>query len=157
MPVIGYVSDPPADLSQPRTPEDQGGVGWCRSNLANNITVQLAATEHAGLYSYDFPMGTNTSYSVVVDVSHALLSFRGLGWEQHYSGGTFKLLNDGHYEGSGTYSNGWNLLPDWTIYFCGRLSRKAASSRIFSENIATDYNSTCFAGTVRLGGRVQLG
>ncbi|KAF2632628.1 glycoside hydrolase family 92 protein [Macroventuria anomochaeta] len=152
MPVIGYVSDPLADLSQLRSSEDQGGVGWYRSNLANNITVQLAATEHAGLYSYDFPRGTNTSSSIVVDVSHVLPSFRGLGWEQHYSGGTFKLLDDGHYEGSGTYNNGWNLSPDWTIYFCGRFSQEAASSRIFSENIATNYSSTWFADTVRLGG-----
>lgn len=157
MPVAGSVPDPLADLSQPRASPDEGGVGWYKSSLANNITVQLAATEHAGLYHYTFPKGTNTSCSIVVDVSHVLPSFRGLGWEQHYSGGTFKLLNDGHYEGSGTYNGGWNLSPDWTIYFCGRFNQNAAESRIFAENITTNDSSTYVASAVRLGGVFSFG
>lgn len=152
MPVIGLVSDPLADLSQPRAVEDEGGVGWYKSRLANGITVELAASEHAGLYSYTFSNATNASSSIVVDVSHVLPSFRGLGWEQHYSGGTFKLLEDGHYEGSGTHNNGWNLSPNWTIYFCGRFNQKVASSRVFAQNNATNTSSGHVAGTGRLGG-----
>lgn len=72
--------------------------------------MELAATEHAGLYQYGFP--TNSSPSIVVDISHVLPSFRGLGWEQHYSQGNFSFFTDGHYEGSGTYNNGWNLCKD---------------------------------------------
>lgn len=94
MPVIGPVTNPLADLSQPRASEDEGGVGWYKSSLANGITVELAASEHAGLYSYTFPQTKNASFSIVVDVSHVLPSFRGLGWEQHYSGGTFELFSD---------------------------------------------------------------
>lgn len=152
MPVIGNVADPLADLSQPRASADQGGVGWYETRLANNVTVQLAATDHAGLYKYTFPKLTNGSLSVVVDVSHVLPSFRGLGWEQHYAGGTFSILEDGHYEGSGTYNNGWNLSPDWTIYFCGRFHQEPTYSKVFAENLASDDNSTYVAGTVRLGG-----
>jgi putative alpha-1,2-mannosidase len=106
MPVVGNVSDPLADLSQDRLVPDQAEVGYYRSSLSSGVTVDLAATEHAGLYQYSFPGPA----SLVVDVSHVLPSFRGLGWEQHYSRGNFTIYSDGHYEGSGTYNNGWNLV-----------------------------------------------
>ncbi|KAF1934065.1 glycoside hydrolase family 92 protein [Didymella exigua CBS 183.55] len=152
MPVVGQVSDPLADLSQPRLHVDEGGVGWYKSSLANGITVELTASEHAGLYSYTFPEATNESSSIVVDVSHVLPSFRGLGWEQHYSGGALKLLSESHYEGSGTYNNGWNLAPNWTIYFCGKFDQKTSSSRVFAQSNATNASYGQTAGTGRLGG-----
>ncbi|KAH6620075.1 alpha-1,2-mannosidase family protein [Boeremia exigua] len=152
MPVVGIVPDPLADLSQPRASGDQGGVGWYESRLANNVTVRLAATEHAGFYEYTFPGGNSTTSSIVVDVSHVLPSFRGLGWEQHYSGGTFKLLDGRYYEGSGTYNNGWNLSPDWTIYFCGRFDKGTVRSMVFAGNMSVSNNSNYVAGTARLGG-----
>ncbi|KAJ8112583.1 hypothetical protein OPT61_g5082 [Boeremia exigua] len=152
MPVIGNVPDPLADLSQSRASPDQGGVGWYQASLASGVSVRLAATERAGFYAYAFPKDTNATSSIVVDVSHVLPSFRGLGWEQHYSGGTFKLLDNRHYEGSGTYNNGWNLSPDWTIYFCGRFDKEAATSRVFAETMAAANDSNYVAGTVRLGG-----
>jgi predicted alpha-1,2-mannosidase len=157
MPVLGDVSNPLVDLSQPRAFKDQGGVGWYETNLANNVSVRLAATEHAGYCAYMFPEGSNVSSSVVVDVSHVLPSFRGLGWEQHYSGGTFELVDENHYQGSGTYNNGWNLSPDWTIYFCGRFDKKASHARIFAENMAANDSSTYVAGTTRLGGVFTFG
>ena len=107
MPVAGNVTNPLVDLSQGRAKPDEGQVGYYKSSLANGVVVELAATEHAGLYQYTF--GNGTTSSIVVDVSHVLPSFRGLGWEQHYSKGNFSLFADGHYEGSGTYNNGWNL------------------------------------------------
>jgi predicted alpha-1,2-mannosidase len=152
IPVLGNVPNPLVDLSQPRALVDKGGVGWYSSTLASNVTVQLAATEHAGMYVYTFPAINNESSSIVIDVSHVLPSFRGLGWEQHYSGGAIKLLEDGHYEGSGTYDNGWNLSKNWTIYFCGRFNRKPKSSRTFAENFPPGNNATYVEGTVRLGG-----
>jgi putative alpha-1,2-mannosidase len=107
MPVLGNVSNPLNDLSQGRAATDQGQIGYYKSSLMNGIVVELAASEHAGLYQYTFP--DNSTPSIVVDVSHVLPSFRGLGWEQHYSSGNFSFFSDGHYEGSGTYNNGWNL------------------------------------------------
>jgi putative alpha-1,2-mannosidase len=116
MPVLGTVANPLEDLSQDRATADEGRVGYYKSSLKNGITVELAASEHAGLYKYTFPRAT----SIVVDVSHVLPSFRGLGWEQHYSGGYFTIFSDGHYEGKGTYNNGWNLVSAHpTRYFKG--------------------------------------
>ncbi|KAI4653561.1 hypothetical protein J4E93_001327 [Alternaria ventricosa] len=148
MPVVGEVPDPLADLSQPRASPDQGSLGYYKSSLANGISVELGATEHAGLYSYSFPNGTSSS--IVVDVSHVLPSFRGLGWEQHYSGGGFRIEEDGHYEGYGVYNNGWNLSPDWTIYFCGKFNQQPLRSRTFKGN--ANASSTPVSGTARLGG-----
>lgn len=148
MPVVGDVANPLADLSQQRAVPDQGGVGYYKSSLANGITVELSSTEHAGLYSYSF--ANNTTSSIVVDVSHVLPSFRGLGWEQHYSGGYFKIAEDGHYEGSGVYNNGWNLAPDWTIYFCGRFNKQPSRSWIFNGD--TYPLNDPVSGSARLGG-----
>jgi predicted alpha-1,2-mannosidase len=153
MPVIGNVTNPLADLSQPRAAADVGEVGYYKSSLNNSITVELAATEHAGLYQYKFPStGAN---SIVVDVSHVLPSFRGLGWEQHYSKGDLSFKEDGSYEGSGTYNNGWNLSPDWTIYFCGRFSKTPLSIKTFKgtgTTLSSYDNTTHINGTQRLGG-----
>ncbi|KAF1940480.1 alpha-1,2-mannosidase family protein [Clathrospora elynae] len=153
MPVVGNVSDPLADLSQPRASPDQGGVGYYKSSLASGVTVELSATEHAGFYSYSFPGGNPAS--VVVDVSHVLPSFRGLGWEQHYSRGDLSIFDDDHYEGSGTYNNGWNLSPDWTIYFCGKFKQQPSYSWTFKGNTSasrTDASPLSVSGTARLGG-----
>jgi putative alpha-1,2-mannosidase len=153
MPVLGNVSNPIANFSQPRASPDQGNVGYYRSSLSNGITVELAATEHAGLYTYSFPSGSTPS--VVVDISHVLPSFRGLGWEQHYSGGSFNVSEASHYTGSGVYNNGWNLSPDWTIYFCGKFSQRPAQSYTFIANentTITNHTSSAVSGSQRLGG-----
>jgi predicted alpha-1,2-mannosidase len=156
MPVVGDVVDPLADLSQPRAMPDEGGVGYYKSSLANGVTVELAATEHAGLYAYSFPNNSqNSSSSIVVDVSHVLPSYRGLGWSQGYSGGDLGIFPDGHYEGSGTYNNGWNLSPDWTIYFCGRFSQQPIRSRTFTADnvtIQSANETSTVSGKARLGG-----
>ncbi|KAF2202198.1 alpha-1,2-mannosidase family protein [Delitschia confertaspora ATCC 74209] len=149
MPVVGNVSDPQSDLSQDRASPDEAEVGYYKSSLVSGVVVELAATEHAGLYQYTFPKGD--AASVVVDVSHVLPSFRGLGWEQHYSKGSFSLFPDGHYEGSGTYNNGWNLSPDWTIYFCGRFNQKSSSARTFISGSNVTPKSQV-SGTAPLGG-----
>lgn len=75
MPVKGTVPNPLVDLGQNRSSDDTGEVGYYRSSLANGINIEVAATEHAGMYQYSFPTGVN---SIVVDVSHVLPSFRGL-------------------------------------------------------------------------------
>jgi len=107
MPANGPVENPLLDLSSSRKSPDEARVGYYKSSLSNNITVELAATDHAGMYSYTFPLGQ--AGAVVVDVSHVLSSFRGLGWGQSYHGGNFSIEDDGHYEGSGVYDRGWNL------------------------------------------------
>ena len=107
MPVAGKVVNPLANLALPRATDDMAQVGYYKSQLSSNVVTELAATEHAGLLRYTFPLGTPAS--IVIDVSHVLPSFRGLGLGQNYTGGNITIAKDGHYEGSGTYNNGWNL------------------------------------------------
>ena len=107
MPVTGSISNPLVDLSDPRAIPDQAQVGYYFTSLSSGINVELAATDHAAMYSYSFPSASASN--VVVDVSHVLPSFRGLGLGQNYTHGNISVFGDGHYEGSGTYNNGWNL------------------------------------------------
>jgi predicted alpha-1,2-mannosidase len=153
MPVLGDVANPIANFSTPRALPDRGQVGYYKSFLANNITVELSASEHAGFYRYTFP--NDSTSSIVVDVSHVLPSFRGKGWEQHYAGGSFNLFDDGHYTGSGIYNNGWNLSPNWRIYFCGKFDRKPNQAYTFvatGDTTAINYDSSTVTGSERLGG-----
>jgi putative alpha-1,2-mannosidase len=109
MPTVGGLANPLVDLGRNRTTEDYSEVGYYRSELGGGITVELSASDRAGFYQYTFP--EQLQKSVVVDVSHVLPSFRGFGWGQEYSGGSFELTPDG-YIGHGTYNNGWSLSPD---------------------------------------------
>ncbi|KAK7567492.1 putative alpha-1,2-mannosidase [Phyllosticta citricarpa] len=154
LPVVGNISNPlAAELAVSRRVPDQAQVGYYRTELSNAVVVQLAATNHAGLYQYQFP--ESSVANVVVDVSHVLPSYRGLGWEQHYSGGSFQVFDDGHYEGNGTYNGGWNLSPDWTIHFCGRFDKTPRSQKTFSGNGTRiwEYGAhDSVSGTQRVGG-----
>lgn len=107
MPVPGFVRNPLTDLSSKRSRPDEGSVGYYKSSLESGVTVELAATNHAGFYQYSFPPGQQSN--VIVDVSHVLNSFRGMGWSQVYGGGSFSIAPDRHYEGSGIYGKSWNL------------------------------------------------
>jgi predicted alpha-1,2-mannosidase len=152
MPAIGDLANPLLDLGRNRTTPDVAEVGYYRSELEGEITVELAASERAGFYKYTFP--EQTQKAVVVDVSHVLPSFRGFGWGQEYSGGGFELTADG-YTGHGVYKNGWNLSPDWTIFFCGHFDQPVASRQTFTGNGTTLYsygNSSSTSGTGRQGG-----
>jgi predicted alpha-1,2-mannosidase len=152
MPAIGDLVNPLLDLGKNRTIPDVAEVGYYQSELQGGITVQLSASERAGFYQYTFP--EQAQKAVVVDVSHVLPSFRGFGWGQEYSGGSFELTPDG-YTGHGIYNNGWNLSPDWTIFFCGHFDQPVASRQTFTGNGTTLYsygNSSSTSGTDRQGG-----
>lgn len=152
MPAVGNLSNPLVDLGLQRTYEDYAEVGYYRSELQGGITVELAGSERAGFYRYTFP--EQNQKAVVVDVSHVLPSYRGFGWGQEYSGGSFRLTEDG-YQGHGTYNNGWNLSPDWTIYFCGHFDQTPISARTFTGNGTELYSfdrSNATNGSYRQGG-----
>ena len=83
------------------------------------------------MYSYAF--SATTQANAVVDVSHVLLAQQRENWSQHYVNGNITVGSDG-YQGSGTYNNGWNLAPDWTIYFCGRFDTPVMDYLTFSGN-----------------------
>ena len=156
MPAHGHVHNPLVDLGRNRRINDRAKVGYYKSTLVGEIEVELAATAHAGMYQYTFPPGEN---SVVVDVSHVLPSFRGLGWGQGYAGGSFQLTENG-YTGHGMYNNGWNLAPDWQVFFCGYFDQVATSRKTFTSvndlgknnKLATYGSLESTNGTSRQGG-----
>lgn len=69
-----------------------------------------------------------------------LPSFRGLGWGQGYVGGDLQIHSDHSYTGMGTYNNGWNLAPDWSIYFCGTFNQKPRQWKTFTGNGTALYS-----------------
>lgn len=153
MPVVGNIPNPLVDLGQNRSTNDTAQVGYLKSSLANGVIVEVAGTEHAGFYQYTFPSCGSES-SVVVDISHVLPSYRGLGWGQGYAGGSFNVHDNG-YSGHGVYNNGWNLAPNWTIYFCGHFDQSAVANHTFTGNGTELYsygNASSTNGSYRQGG-----
>lgn len=103
---------------------DVASPGSYKATMASGIVVELAASSRAGLYQYTFPNDTDSTNSVIVDVSHFLPAPDRAYLSQHYLGGNIAVSSnpDGgslQYQGAGTYNNGWNLSPAWTVYFCG--------------------------------------
>ncbi|CAI7668946.1 unnamed protein product [Penicillium pancosmium] len=158
LPLVGSnISDPLSQITVARSGTDEGSVGYYKALTGQGVEVELSASSRAGIYRYNFPVDSEAN-SVLVDVSHVLPSFRGLGWGQNYKGGNLTIFDDGHYEGMGTYDNGWNEAPNWSIYFCGHFDTKAVSSKAFTkidtmnstENPEGDVSST--SGSTRVGG-----
>ncbi|KAI1410817.1 glycoside hydrolase family 92 protein [Hypoxylon sp. FL1857] len=126
MPAVGVVDNPLKDQSVNRSSADEARLGYYRSSLSNNVTVELGATAKAGLYKYQF--SGNLSPNIIVDVSHVLPSYRGQGLGQNYLGGNISVTTytgGVQYEGYGSYDNGWNRAPKWTVYFCGYFDQLA--------------------------------
>lgn len=117
LPLIGNISNPLSSITVGRTGTDQGSVGYYKAQTSDNVIVELAASERAGMYQYTFP-NAGPNNNILIDVSHVLPSFRGQGLGQGYAGGDIAILKDGHYEASGIYNNGWNRSPNWVIYSC---------------------------------------
>lgn len=131
MPVLGSITNPLEDHNDTRAAPDNTEVGYYQSFLGSGITVELAGAERAGYYRYTFP-DTDQAKNVIIDVSHVLPSYRGQGLQQAYLGGNIEILgDDGHYEGYGSYNNGWNRAPKWTVYFCGYFDQAPSAYETF--------------------------
>ncbi|EON97419.1 putative glycosyl hydrolase protein [Phaeoacremonium minimum UCRPA7] len=144
LPALGDVANPLAYPGEPRASADITKIGYYKSSLASGITVELGASERAGFYRHSFPQ-IGESANVIVDVSHVLPSFRGMGLEQHYLGGGISVSDDSvglSYEGWGKYDNGWNRAPGWTVYFCG-----VGVSFISTKQACQNVNSQIPSGT----------
>lgn len=160
MPVMGNISNPLADHSDTRAAPDTSEVGYYKSSLGSGITVELAATDRAGFYSYTFPC--SGPRNIIVDVSHVLSSYRGQGLEQHYQGGSIAVGKDGNqtrYYGYGSYDNGWNRAPKWNVYFCGYFEQEPsfktflgdgnnAGSTLVQYSDAPDVSSSARLGAI---------
>ena len=134
MPVLGTIPNPLADHNDTRIAPDLSEVGFYKSFLGSGITVELAGTERAGFYQYNFP-DTNQTKNIIVDVSHVLSSYRGMGLQQSYLGGNIEVVDGdnhrGYYKGYGSYDNGWNRAPKWTVYFCGHFDPAPSTHKTF--------------------------
>jgi len=121
LPVVGNVHNPLLDYSLSRAAPDEATLGYYKASLSNGVTVELTAATHSGMMRHTFPLDPKAK-NVLVDVSHYLPSFRGLGFEQHYGGGSINVLPGGKYTGYGIYSGGWNYgrcslpRPSWPVY-----------------------------------------
>ncbi|KAK9414058.1 putative Glycoside hydrolase family 92 protein [Seiridium unicorne] len=160
MPVIGDIDNPLLDHNDTRAATDVTRVGYYQASLGSGTTLELSGTRRAGFYNYTFP-STSTSSNVIVDVSHVLPSYRGQGLGQNYLKGDITVTpsKDGsplRYEGSGSYNNGWNRAPEWTVYFCGYFDQPASfKTFIGTAPLATTlaaYNeSTSVSSDARVG------
>ncbi|KAI0454761.1 glycoside hydrolase family 92 protein [Xylaria acuta] len=159
MPVPGTINNPLADLSVGRSKADEPRLGYYKSSLSNRITVEMSATNRAGMFKYEFPEGGGAS-NVVVDVSHVLSSYRGQGLGQNYLGGNISVATTSggsiRYEGAGSYNNGWNRAPKWTVYFCGYFDQPATFKTFLGKDATgttiVDYdNSSSQDSEARLG------
>ncbi|KAJ5894203.1 hypothetical protein N7495_005894 [Penicillium taxi] len=156
LPLVGNIGDPLANVTVSRSGTDAASVGYYSAQTGDGVEVELSATARAGIYRYTFPSGSQGN--VLVDVSHALPSFRGQGLGQRYRGGNLTVFDDGHYEGDGVYDNGWNEAPDWTIYFCGYFDTTATSQKVYTatgsgESVEQQYlYATSSSNYTRIGG-----
>ncbi|KAF9870064.1 alpha-mannosidase family protein [Colletotrichum karsti] len=139
MPIVGDVENPLSQNTDTRAKPDETEVGHYKSYLSSGVTVELGATEKAGLYQYSFPEN-NGSANVIVDVSHVLPSYRGQGLGQNYLGGKIEVKegDDFHYEGFGSYDNGWNRAEEWKVYFCGYFDRPATFKTFLGKDLTSN-------------------
>ncbi|KAL7271945.1 hypothetical protein RUND412_005265 [Rhizina undulata] len=135
LPVVGTIENPLLDYSVARAEDDEAEVGWYKASLSNNVTVELAASRHAGMIRHTFADTVDGGErSILVDVSHVLPCSRGQGLEQHYVEGGISVKQDGKYQGYGVYNGGWNRAKNWTIYFCGEFDTQPEKVRTFPGN-----------------------
>ncbi|ORY62936.1 glycoside hydrolase family 92 protein [Pseudomassariella vexata] len=164
MPVVGNIVNPLADHNDTRAAPDVTRVGYYKASLGSGTVVEMSAANRAGLYLYTFPKGTNHSASsnnIIVDVSHVLPSYRGQGLGQNYLDGAISVIESEpgttRYTGLGSYDNGWNRSPRWTVYFCGSLDQPATfktfvgTDKLGSTLAAYDTTSNVSSTTARLG------
>ncbi|KAI6528543.1 hypothetical protein MCOR16_005332 [Pyricularia oryzae] len=159
MPVVGNIANPLDDYLAARDAPDMTEVGYYKSRLATGITVELAASSRAGMLQYTFPSGP-TPRNVIVDVSHVLPSYRGQGLGQRYLGGSISVDRDDsgnlQYKGSGSYDNGWNRAPKWTVYFCGAFNSSATFKTFVGTN-ATANTLSKFSNDNKVESLSRLG
>ncbi|KAI4869380.1 glycoside hydrolase family 92 protein [Hypoxylon rubiginosum] len=158
MPVAGTIDNPLTDQSVNRSQADESRLGYYKSCLFNGITVEMGATSKAGMFKYQFPDDAGDS-NIIVDVSHVLPSFRGQGLGQNYLGGNISVTTTDagiQYQGSGSYDNGWNRAPEWTVYFCGYFDQ-AATFKTFLGTDATGEDLSDYSDATSQDSESRLG
>ncbi|PTB52058.1 glycoside hydrolase family 92 protein [Trichoderma harzianum CBS 226.95] len=121
-----------ATYQQPRVTMDRASVGYYRSDLANGVKVELAASDHAGFIQYTYPK--NTERIVLFDVSHNLPSLAEFIKSQSYSNGQIEVKKNGkRVQGWGVWRGGWGGTGiNWGIYFCNDFDSTPSTWQYFS-------------------------
>lgn len=133
---------------QPRSGNDSAAVGYYRTDLANGVTAEMSASQHAGIMQYTYPAGSGRY--VLVDLSHYLPTQDESVAEQLYSNAMIETNQDGSiYSGYGTWRGGWNEAPDYTVYFCTNFETVPTRVQLFYGPYTDPYwpNSTFNART----------
>ena len=113
---------------QPRIGNDSGSMGQYMTVLENGITVEMAASMHAGMMNYT----SDGQKHILVDLSHYLPTQDEAVASQAYTNGRIDVSNDGRqYSGYGIWRGGWNEGPDYTVYFCSEFEAPPESFRLF--------------------------
>ncbi|KAF2759095.1 hypothetical protein EJ05DRAFT_531420 [Pseudovirgaria hyperparasitica] len=110
--------------------EEMARVGYFKTKLQNNVTIELSASRHAGIMSYLYP---SDEKHILVDASHFLPSINRAWDAQLYVGGEIEIQPGGLvYTGWTSIAGGWNIGAPVTIYFCGEFDQAPSQARTFS-------------------------
>ncbi|KAK4632119.1 hypothetical protein CLAFUW4_02479 [Fulvia fulva] len=114
---------------QERVGNDSASVGYFKTKLENDVTIQVGGARHSGIMQYDFPAGDKY---VLVDVSHFLSNPGGSNEDQFYDGGEIHIEDDGRqYTGYGSYGGGFSDSAPATTYFCGEFEGAPEEAHTF--------------------------
>ena len=113
MPVLGEVKNPFEGIQDSVTGVNKAGNDYYKFVSGSNITVELGASNHSGIYQYTFPGGY--AANVVIDISHVFQPPQGQGLK--YKAGSFEVLSDRIYKGTGHYIDEYESVHN--ISFCG--------------------------------------
>jgi predicted alpha-1,2-mannosidase len=120
---------------QHRVGNESAGVGYFRTDLESDVTIELSATAHAGIVQYSFPAGEK---NILVDLTHRLPSARGSACTQRYVDAEVSISEDGtEYRGYGVYEAGWNEGTPYKVYFCGQFDSAPDQARAFNAENST--------------------
>lgn len=120
---------------QERVGDDVASVGYYKTKLESDITVELSGSRHAGIVQYSFPEGEK---HVLVDVSHYLPSVEDPTSGQSFLDGEINV-NGSQYTGYTTTRGGFGLGAPFTVFFCGEFESEPEQSRTFRGR-NTDLN-----------------
>lgn len=115
MPVWGKVNNPFQDVQTFSAVAEECRSDYFKAVTVSNITIELAASTHAGIYRYTFP--ENTAGAVVVNVSH--VPQLGTSKDLNYTGGKITIRPDQSYVGFREYDDPESKSKRKRICFCG--------------------------------------
>jgi putative alpha-1,2-mannosidase len=117
-------------LTTNKVGDDVASVGYFRTHLESGVTVELAASRHAGLQHYTYPSAAEKH--VLVDLSH-YLPHPTRSWDsQFYTSGEIEIQpNSSTYTGYASIAGGWCIGAPVTVYVCGEFDTPPNEAKAF--------------------------